>query len=123
MYRRHPMGTKDVALAVAIFMVVQALFSGLSLGARADTLAFPPGILCIGAESAAADPGGSADRTHLVDCCTLGCPMLGGLPLPQPAAVQAAPALTGHAVPLALTAHLPGRFELSPLRSRAPPAA
>ena len=27
---------------------------GLALGARADTLAFPPGILCIGAESAAA---------------------------------------------------------------------
>ena len=123
MHRRHPMWKKDAALAVAIFMVVQALFSGLSLGARADTLPFQPGILCIGAETAAADPGGNADRTHLIDCCTLGCPMLGGLSLPQPAAVQAAPALTGHVVPPELTAHLPGRFELSPLRSRAPPAA
>ena len=123
MHRRHPMGTKDAAIVVALFLVVQALFSGLSLGARADTLALPPGVLCLGAGTAAPDAGGNADRTHLVDCCTLGCPMLGGLPLPQPASAPHAPARGSLAGPLELEAHLPGRFELSPLRSRAPPRA
>lgn len=65
-----------------MMLVVQALMSGLSLGARAaslDTDAFG-GIICTtdaGKIADARSPGGSAP-SHLVDCCTFGCSMVGG---------------------------------------------
>jgi hypothetical protein len=75
----------EAALTVALFLVVQAFVSGLSIGARADTLN-PTGVLCLGAGSTTGDSSSDpASLIHLTDCCTLGCPMLGGLPLPEAA--------------------------------------
>lgn len=115
--------TVETALTIALFLVVQAFFSGLSLGARADTFLPANGVICFGSGASASDPlPTTQDRSHLVDCCTLGCPMLGGLPAPQ-AASATAPRVFADAVPTNAAEHLPGRFELSPLRSRAPPSA
>jgi hypothetical protein len=114
----------ETALLVALFLVVQAFFSGLSIGARADTVAPSGAVLCLGNVPASADgPSAPADRDHLADCCTLGCPMLGGLPAPAGAAAMAPPVLAGLAPRFSGEGHKPGRFELSPLHSRAPPEA
>lgn len=123
LYRANRGWTVEAALTIALFLVVQAFFSGLSLGARADTLDPSGGVICFGSGSAASDPlPSSQDRSHLVDCCTLGCPMIGGLAAPHTAGA-AAPHVFADAAPAFFAAHLPGRFELSPLRSRAPPRA
>lgn len=115
----------DTAILVALFLVVQALFSGLATGARANSADSGTTILCGSDRSmrgGAADP--LADRSHLIDCCTFGCPMLGGA-LPPPVL----PALPCHVagsqailIPAA-SAQLTLRAELAPLRSRAPPKA
>jgi len=115
--------TVETALTIALFLLVQAFFSGLSLGARADTLDPAAGVICFGSSPSASDPRPTTqDRSHLVDCCSLGCPMIGGLPAPQ-AAITAAPHVFADIAPAIAAEHLPGRFELSPLRSRAPPSA
>lgn len=116
--------TMDVALILALFLVVQALFSGFSIGARAETLP-AAGVLCLGSGQAA--PASDSDPRsglHLVDCCTLGCPMVGGAAAPEPAGVplRLTSPRSANLVPV-LHAHDPGRAELSPLRSRAPPLA
>ncbi|SHE77395.1 hypothetical protein SAMN02745157_0908 [Kaistia soli DSM 19436] len=112
-------------MLVALFLVVQALFSGVAAGARAD-VSLSGDVICSssGGWSVAGPAGQPSDRTHLVDCCTLGCPMLGGA-VPGPVAFSppvhihvlatlGAPA-SDHAVLV--------RAELAPLRSRAPPQA
>ncbi|MCX5512493.1 hypothetical protein [Kaistia algarum] len=123
-HRRSRGWSVEVALTVALFLVVQAFFSGLSIGARADTLGSAGEVLCLGSRSLSAEtPSSPSDRDHLADCCTLGCPMLGGLPAPQAAAASVPPVLAGLAARASHEAHQPGRFELSPLHSRAPPEA
>ncbi|SHG37024.1 hypothetical protein SAMN02745157_4139 [Kaistia soli DSM 19436] len=114
----------DVAFVVALFLAVQAFISGAALGARAaspDPLAILCSTAAVDRSDASAPAGGVA---HLVDCCTLGCPMLGGL-TPQPVA---APAPSSRVV-IALSKRqpeiwrLPARSELAPLVARAPPPA
>jgi hypothetical protein len=123
-HRRTRGWSIEMALTVALFLVVQAFFSGLSIGARADTFASAGDILCLGGRSLSAEtPSSPPNRDHLADCCALGCPMLGGLPAPQAAAAAVPRVLAGLAVGASLEAHQPGRFELSPLHSRAPPEA
>ena len=119
---RRPRTCTDTALIVALFLVVQAFVSGLSIGARAETL--PAGtILCLGSGGVASADDPARAGLHLIDCCTLGCPMLGGA-LPQPASA-ALPATIVKAAETAVFAaeHLSGRSELAPLHSRAPPYA
>lgn len=112
--------TIDAALTIALFLVVQAFVSGLSLGARADTLV-PAGAICGSAAPVERDSGGSGG-IHLVDCCTLGCPMVGGAAAPEPLSAPQRLALAATMErPAPASEHRPGRFELSPLRSRAPP--
>ena len=114
----------EAALFVALFLVVQAFFSGLALGARADVTLSPGETLCLGSGGAATvTPFAPSNRVHLADCCTLGCPMLGGMPAPQAAGLAHPSVLAGLVSAPSGNAHDPGRFELSPLRSRAPPEA
>lgn len=113
----------DAAIFVALFLVVQALFTGLASGASADVAAAGIGVVCNSGGALGSSPADQADRrVRLADCCTLGCPMLGGTP-PSPAA----PALHGilAAVPVR-TVRLADpppvqRAELQPLNTRAPP--
>lgn len=114
----------DVAFVVALFLAVQAFLSGAALGVRAAA-PDPLAILCSTAvvDRSDASPAGGG-LAHLVDCCTLGCPMLGGL-VPHPAAAPVAP--TRLVVTLSRRQPelwpLPARAELAPLVARAPPLA
>lgn len=110
----------DTALTIALFLVVQAFLSGLSLGARADTLD-PAGVICGSSAPLQRDAGGNSG-IHLVDCCTLGCPMVGGAAAPEPESTPQRLVLAATLEnPAPVREHKPGRFELSPLHSRAPP--
>jgi hypothetical protein len=112
----------EVTLLVALLLVVQAFFSGLSLGGRAE--ASERGVLCT-TDGGTLSPGRSSnpsDLAHLIDCCTLGCSMVGGQPLPEAAALPLPANLVfahsgrpaGRGVPIV-------RAELAPLNTRAPP--
>lgn len=78
--------TVEAAMLVALMLVVQAFFSGLSLGANAAPLqrdAFGQ-VICTtdgGRLAASEQPGAPAH--HPADCCTLGCSMVGAA-LPDP---------------------------------------
>ena len=113
----------EAALLLACLMLIEALFGGLAIGARAETV--PPGftILCSGTVvSGPALPGGHG--SHIPDCCTLGCPMLGGfLPAAAVADPHVPPALEGPRRLPSGEASTLARAELAPLHSRAPPAA
>ncbi|HWJ75378.1 MAG TPA: hypothetical protein VNX29_19630 [Kaistia sp.] len=112
-------------MLVALFLVIQALLSGLATGAQAE-IALRSDVICgsAGASSSAAPAGQPANRTHLVDCCTLGCPMIGGA-VPGPVALVLPGTLHELAVLQAPVSEQSGleRSELAPLRSRAPPQA
>ncbi len=112
----------EAALLLALLLLIEGLFGGLAIGARADTAA-AFGVICsTDHQSDTAKPG--RHGTALSDCCTLGCPMFGGglpdtgaltLAIPSlPDALAATPAGTGASL---------ARAELAPLHSRAPPAA
>ncbi|MCX5495466.1 hypothetical protein OSH11_12175 [Kaistia dalseonensis] len=112
----------EVTLLVALLLLVQAFFSGLSIGSKAVAAELATGVLCstIGTRSAPIEQ--PAGRNHLVDCCTLGCSMVGGQPLPETAAL---PFATARPVAAGLRGRLDAaglqRAELAPLHTRAPP--
>ena len=112
-----------VALGAAYLLFVQAILGGLAIGASAATLD-PLSALCRtddGAGPVRQDP--PADHPHLPDCCTTGCAMFGGAPVPAFVAVLLVPHLAGRTepapLPLVPVAAAPQR---SPANPRAPPA-
>ena len=115
----------EVALVMALLLVLQAFFGGLSLGSMAEAQErIPGGILCgTTGPDKAGDPLDAADlRHHVADCCVLGCPMGGALPIGE----SARPEGPTHALsraPLGRPSSHPAlkRAELLPRRSRAPP--
>lgn len=114
---------RDAALIVALFLVVQALVSGFATGARAAEPALSREVIC-GTLAYDRAPDGPAGLVHLIDCCTLGCPMVGGgvPPLAHPPLARSAGAIL--VTPQPLSAEGSGRrFELAPVLSRAPPVA
>ncbi|KGM31183.1 hypothetical protein [Inquilinus limosus] len=114
-----------VALGAAYLLFVQAILGGLAIGASAAPAAFDPlSALCRtddGTIPARQDlPAG---HPHLPDCCTTGCAMFSGAPVPGFVAVLLVPHLAGRSepalLPLAPVAAAPQR---SPANPRAPPA-
>lgn|GEM_PF-2136589 len=113
-----------VALGAAYLLFVQAILGGLAIGASAATLD-PLTALCRADDGAAGpirqDP--PAGQPHLPDCCTTGCAMFGGAPVPAFVAVLLVPHLAGPTepapLPLAPVAAAPQR---SPANPRAPPS-
>ena len=120
---RRGLWRRDAALIVALFLVVQALVSGFATGARASEPALSRDVICgtLSPDRAADAPAG---LVHLLDCCTLGCPMVGAAaPSPaHPPLARKAVAILAAEVPASAGASGP-RFELAPVLSRAPPAA
>ncbi|WP_353619921.1 DUF2946 family protein [Mesorhizobium sp. BR1-1-16] len=115
----------DAVMLVALFLVIQALLSGLATGAQAE-IALRSDVICgsAGSSSSAGPASQPSNRTHLVDCCTLGCPMTGGA-VPTPAAFVLPGTSHELAVLEAAVSKQDGleRSELAPLHSRAPPDA
>lgn len=116
----------EVTLFVAFMLVIQVLFSGLSLGARAATLDSDAmsRILCTsdGGKIAA---GGSTDgspSTHYLDCCTFGCSMVGGaVPSAPDDDVALVNRLQFVTSPAPASPRLVAHFERKPQNPRAPP--
>lgn len=114
------------ALVVAYLLVFQLLILGVAVGAQASVAgtAGADGLLCTSSESHPSEAPAQGDSGHLGQCCTVGCPMLGGLGL--------APPLLSHGVPAAFaTAFEPAALEAacpdpkragSSFSARAPPA-
>jgi hypothetical protein len=112
-----------VALGAAYLLFVQAILGGLAIGASAATLD-PLSALCRADDgSGPVLPDQPADHPHLPDCCTTGCAMFGGAPVPAFVAVLLVPHLAVPTepapLPLAPVATAPQR---SPANPRAPPA-
>ena len=114
-----------VALGAAYLLFVQAILGGLAIGASAAPAAFDPlSALCrIDDGQAPARQDQPAGHPHLPDCCTSGCSMFSGAPVPGFVAVLLVPHLAGQSepapLPLAPVAAAPQR---SPANPRAPPA-
>lgn len=120
---KHGLWRRDAALIVALFLVVQALVSGFATGARAAEPAFAQDVIC-GTLSPARAADAPAGLVHLLDCCTLGCPMVGAAAPPpaHPPLSRSALAIVVASQPA--STHEGGRrFELAPVLSRAPPSA
>lgn len=111
-----------MTLCVALFLLVQAFVSGISIGARAGTPELSLGVICSTIGTKAPNGGQPSDPTHFNDCCTLGCSMVGGQPLPESATLElpSATPLVLHAPSAARSIEV-ARFELAPLHTRAPP--
>ncbi|WP_342241411.1 DUF2946 family protein [Inquilinus sp. OTU3971] len=112
-----------VALGAAYLLFVQAILGGLAIGASAATLD-PLSALCSADDgSGPVLPDQPAQHPHLPDCCTTGCSMFSGAPVPAFVAVLLVPHLAGRTepapLPLAPVAAAPQR---SPANPRAPPA-
>ncbi|MGU3493619.1 hypothetical protein ACLBXM_06200 [Xanthobacteraceae bacterium A53D] len=109
------------ALGVAYLLVFQLLLIGVSAGSR---ITLDPtsdqAILCLGAKT---DAESSGDQHELPPCCSIACPMVGGLgapPLPPSDAslvdfVHLAPVL-----PPTVAASL-SQHDAAPFRARGPP--
>lgn len=114
-----------VALGAAYLLFVQAILGGLAIGASAAPAFDPLSALCRADDGAAAParPDQPAGHPHLPDCCTTGCSMFSGAPVPAFVAVLLVPHLAGRTepapLPLAPVATAPQR---SPANPRAPPA-
>ena len=111
-----------VALGAAYLLFVQAILGGLAIGASAATLD-PLSALCRADDAGPVRQDPAADHPHLPDCCTTGCAMFGGAPVPGFVAVLLVPHLAGPTepalLPLTPVATAPQR---SPANPRAPPA-
>ncbi|MCX5518378.1 DUF2946 family protein [Kaistia defluvii] len=116
----------EVTLFVAFMLVIQVLFSGLSLGARAATLDSGAlgHVLCTteGRTVAAGSPTDDAPPAHAFDCCTFGCSMVGGAVPPAP---DESAALTNRLLfvskPAPASPRLVAHVERKPHNPRAPP--
>lgn len=86
-----PAWRKSLALAVAYLLAVQMVVAGFALGVQAAPASDGvPAILCTASgDSDEGVPAGSLPGRF--DCCTQGCPVLGGLGHPAPHAVEIAP--------------------------------
>lgn len=112
----------DAAILVALFLVVQAFAAGFAGGARADTALAGLDVICAGDGSSGSASGSPAgDLLHLADCCTLGCPMIGGLPPAAAAPLHHPPGVASEKAGLRHDASPVRRAELAPLNTRAPP--
>ena len=121
---RRKQGSADAALFMALFLVVQALLAGLATGARAETVPAGFGVICgSGGLTHIGDGDDERSPAHAPDCCSFGCPMVGGA-LPPPALATLALVgtvffVTARVEPASAAEK---RAELSPVLSRAPPA-
>lgn len=80
----------SAALAAALFLCLQTMMMALSIGAHAvpaQVDAFG-GARCINTGDGGAG-GGTGDHHSLPDCCSLGCALASGSPLPAPPPVAA----------------------------------
>lgn len=114
-----------VALGAAYLLFVQAILGGLAIGASAAPAAFDPlSALCRTDDGAApARQDQPAGHPHLPDCCTTGCAMFGGAPVPGFVAVLLVPHLAGRSEPAPLSlAPVAAAPQRSPANPRAPPA-
>ncbi len=82
------------ALVVAYLLVFQLLILGVAVGAQASVVgsAGADGILCTASGAHSSDAPTEDDRGHIGQCCTVGCPMLGGLGLAPPLLSPGGPA-------------------------------
>lgn len=115
-----------VALGVAYLLFVQAILGGLAIGASAAPAAFDPlSALCRTDDGAGpARPDQPAQHPHLPDCCTTGCSMFGGYPVPTVVAALLVPHLAGTTEPAPLpAAPVAAAPQRSPANPRAPPPA
>ena len=114
------------ALVVAYLLVFQLLILGVAVGAQASAAgpAGPDGILCSSSASHSSEAPAEGDSGHLGQCCTVGCPMLGGLGLVPPLPSHGMPAEFAVAFePAALEAACPDPKRAgSSFSARAPPA-
>jgi len=113
-----------VALGAAYLLFVQAILGGLAIGASAAPAFDPLSALCrVDDGPVPARPDQPAGHPHLPDCCTAGCVMFSGAPVPALVAVLLVPHLAGRNEPAPL---LPAPVAAAPQRSpanpRAPPA-
>ncbi|MCS0501325.1 hypothetical protein [Ancylobacter mangrovi] len=126
---RHMLRRMAMALAIAYLVVLQAFLGGMASGAYAaagagyDSFAQ---VICRGLHGTSSAPAAPADPSHhLPDCCSTGCLMSVGTPLPPAAGFVPAerPAVVVAAVlPPATLAPVIGA-ERSPRNTRAPPLA
>ena len=116
----------EVTLFVAFMLVIQVLFSGLSLGAKAAALdsSALSHVLCTsdGRAVAAGPATDDAPVAHTIDCCTFGCSMVGGA---VPTAPDESAALTNRlrfvTKPAPASPRLVAHVERKPQNPRAPP--
>ncbi|MGO1080298.1 DUF2946 family protein [Inquilinus sp. CA228] len=112
-----------VALGAAYLLFVQAILGGLAIGASAAPLD-PLSALCRTDDgSGPILPDQPAGHPHLPDCCTTGCSMFSGAPVPTFVAVLLVPHLAGPTEPAPLpVAPASAAPQRSPANPRAPPA-
>jgi hypothetical protein len=120
---------RAAAVAAAYLLVLQAVLTGLALGAHTDSSgrgAFVA-IICSTAGPGAGDDhsGRPFEHSDWITCCVLGCGMSGLGLAPPPAGAGAAPIPPAEAIALRWfpRAHVGRGFERSPRNTRAPPQA
>ncbi|HWJ74848.1 MAG TPA: hypothetical protein VNX29_16935 [Kaistia sp.] len=115
---------REGAMFIALMLVVQALISGLSLGGAAAQPddAFGQIICATGAATQATPDQPAVPARHGLDCCTLGCSMVGALapPLVGDAWSHPGPARDAGAI-VARTEAPKDAAERTPQNPRAPP--
>ena len=125
-FRRTRWGSR-VALCAAWLLVVQALLTGLSLGASAAPVQrdFFGNVICSEAARSGTEDGQPANPAHLPTCCVLGCSMAAAAAVPPPPAPglpAARPAGRFVAPPSADERGARSAFR-TPRNTRAPPAS
>jgi hypothetical protein len=115
---------RSAALAAALLLGIQTLLMSMSLGVHAG-LGRPDafgGPLCVslhGAGNAGQTPGGGHS---LPDCCSFGCALASGSPLPASASALPLPGMSARVAYLLPDFPLQARTDRSSIRARGPPS-
>jgi hypothetical protein len=117
---------RAVAVATAYLLVLQAVLTGLVLGAHADPAhrGALAAIICSAAGADSNHSGPPLDNPDRITCCVLGCGMSGPGLTPPPAGAVIAPLPPAEAVAVSWTPRTPvdRGAERTPRNTRAPPA-
>lgn len=123
--RRRQGQARWVALVAAYLLFFQALIGGFALGASASPAAPDPLSALCGIDTRAPDRTGQpqpAGQLHMPDCCSTGCSMFSGAPVPVFVAVLLVPQLTAAPEPAPRrAAPVAAPAPRSPANPRAPP--
>ena len=112
-----------VACVAAYMIFVQALATSAAM-ARAPVTPDGVALIICTHDGAVPDPAAPDHSSHQMDCCGLGCPMLGGFAVLPTAgeAIEPISFVIAPSEPATLAGGPLGRSQRQPRQSRAPPA-